>query len=137
MLFGAVNCGCMADALDVPDAGFVATLYVMFGWWADVVAESQAGDHTPVVRIGLRYGFIMFIMSEVMFFVAWFWSFFKHAMYPMAAERGRGWYLAARRDRNIRSVAPATDQHADPAVLGCGGHMGASCAWCMKTTAKT
>jgi len=35
------------------------------------------------VRIGLRYGVIMFIMSEVMFFAAWFWSFFKHAMYPM------------------------------------------------------
>ncbi|MEL6838011.1 MAG: cytochrome c oxidase subunit 3 [Pseudomonadota bacterium] len=63
--------------------GFVAVLYVMFAWWADVVAESNVGDHTPVVRIGLRYGFIMFIMSEVMFFAAWFWSFFKHAMYPM------------------------------------------------------
>ncbi|MEM8631993.1 MAG: cytochrome c oxidase subunit 3 [Pseudomonadota bacterium] len=63
--------------------GLVAVLYTMFAWWTEVVAESQAGDHTPVVRIGLRYGFIMFIMSEVMFFAAWFWSFFKHAMYPM------------------------------------------------------
>ena len=63
--------------------GLAAVLYVMFAWWADVVAESNVGDHTPVVRIGLRYGFIMFIMSEVMFFAAWFWSFFKHAIYPM------------------------------------------------------
>ena len=63
--------------------GFVGVLYVMFGWWADVIKESQVGDHTPVVRLGLRYGFIMFIMSEVMFFAAWFWSFFKHALYPM------------------------------------------------------
>ena len=63
--------------------GFVGVLYVMFGWWADTVKENQAGDHTPVVLIGLRYGFILFIMSEVMFFAAWFWSFFKHAMYPM------------------------------------------------------
>ena len=63
--------------------GFVGVLYVMFAWWSEVVQESRAGDHTPVVRIGLRYGFIMFIMSEVMFFAAWFWSFFKHAMYPM------------------------------------------------------
>ncbi len=63
--------------------GFVATLYVMFGWWRDVVLESRIGDHTAVVRIGLRYGFILFIMSEVMFFAAWFWSFFKHAIYPM------------------------------------------------------
>ncbi|MCL4169214.1 UNVERIFIED_CONTAM: hypothetical protein GTU68_024264, partial [Idotea baltica] len=63
--------------------GFTAVLYTMFAWWSEMVEEGQQGDHTPVVRIGLRYGFIFFIMSEVMFFVAWFWSFFKHAMYPM------------------------------------------------------
>jgi cytochrome c oxidase subunit 3 len=63
--------------------GFVGVLYTMFAWWSDVIRESQQGDHTPVVRIGLRYGFILFIMSEVMFFAAWFWSFFKHALYPM------------------------------------------------------
>ena len=68
--------------------GFVAVLYTMFGWWADVVAESRQGDHTPVVRIGLRYGFVLFIMSEVMFFAAWFWSFFKHAIYPMSEYVG-------------------------------------------------
>jgi len=63
--------------------GLAMVLYVMFAWWSEVVHEAIVGDHTPVVRIGLRYGFIMFIMSEVMFFAAWFWSFFKHAMYPM------------------------------------------------------
>ena len=63
--------------------GFVGVLYTMFAWWTDVIKESGVGDHTPVVRLGLRYGFILFIMSEVMFFAAWFWSFFKHAMYPM------------------------------------------------------
>ncbi len=66
--------------------GLVLVLASMFMWWAAVVAESHAGDHTPVVTIGLRYGVILFIMSEVMFFVAWFWSFFKHAMYPMGPE---------------------------------------------------
>jgi cytochrome c oxidase subunit 3 len=66
--------------------GLVAVLYVMFGWWAEVIAESKAGDHTPVVQIGLRYGFILFIMSEVMFFSAWFWTFFKHALYPMGPQ---------------------------------------------------
>ena len=64
--------------------GFVGVCYVMFAWWAEVVKESNIGDHTPVVSIGLRYGVIMFIASEVMFFSAWFWSFFKHAIYPMA-----------------------------------------------------
>ncbi|MBM7066923.1 cytochrome c oxidase subunit 3 [Actibacterium sp. 188UL27-1] len=63
--------------------GLALVLYVMYGWWAETVVENRVGDHTPVVLIGLRYGFILFIMSEVMFFAAWFWSFFKHALYPM------------------------------------------------------
>ena len=50
--------------------GFVGVLYVMYAWWSDVIVESHSGDHTPVVSIGLRYGFILFIISEVMFFVA-------------------------------------------------------------------
>ncbi len=66
--------------------GLVGVLYVMFGWWADVVNEGETGEHTPVVRIGLQYGFILFIMSEVMFFVAWFWAFIKNALYPMGPD---------------------------------------------------
>ena len=66
--------------------GLVGVCYVMFGWWAETVKENFAGDHTPVVKIGLRYGVVMFIMSEVMFFSAWFWTFFKHALYPMGPE---------------------------------------------------
>ena len=62
--------------------GLVMVLYVMYAWWAQVIVEANEGDHTPVVMIGLRYGVIMFIMSEVMFFLAWFWNFFKHALYP-------------------------------------------------------
>ena len=82
MLFGAVN-WMHGGTPWLFAMSFVTVLYIMFGWWADVVSESNSGDHTPVVRIGLRYGFIMFIMSEVMFFAAWFWAFFKHAIYPM------------------------------------------------------
>jgi cytochrome c oxidase subunit 3 len=63
--------------------GAVAVMYVMYGWWSEVIAEAHGGDHTPVVVLGLRYGFIFFITSEVMFFSAWFWTFFKHALYPM------------------------------------------------------
>ena len=61
--------------------GVVGILYTMFGWWSDVVKESREGDHTPVVSIGLRYGMILFIASEVMFFVAWFWMFFEMALF--------------------------------------------------------
>jgi cytochrome c oxidase subunit 3 len=61
--------------------GFAGVLYTMFGWWSDVVREANHGDHTPVVSIGLRYGMILFIVSEVMFFVAWFWIFFEMALF--------------------------------------------------------
>ena len=65
--------------------GLLLVIYCMYGWWSDVITESHIGDHTPVVKIALKYGVIMFIVSEVMFFSAWFWSFFKHALYPMEA----------------------------------------------------
>ncbi len=122
MLFGAVLW--MANGMPwMFLIGFVGVLYCMFGWWSDVVEESNAGDHTPVVRIGLRYGFIMFIMSEVMFFAAWFWSFFKHAMYPMNEYVGLD--LRAAGVLSSRSAAPAADQHADPALVGLCGDLGA------------
>ena len=84
MLFGAVL-WMHGSAPWMFGVGLLIVLYVMYGWWGETVKENAAGDHTPVVRIGLRYGFILFIMSEVMFFAAWFWTFFKHAMYPMTA----------------------------------------------------
>jgi len=66
--------------------GFVWVLYVMASWWADVVREAQhEGHHTPVVQLHLRYGMVMFIASEVMFFVAWFWAYFNAAFYPTEA----------------------------------------------------
>jgi cytochrome c oxidase subunit III len=63
--------------------GFLATLATMALWWRDVIREARTpGIHTPVVRIGLRYGMALFIASEVMFFVAFFWAYFHYALYP-------------------------------------------------------
>ena len=61
--------------------GVAGLLFTMGAWWTDVVKEANEGDHTPVVSIGLRYGMILFIASEVMFFVAWFWMFFEMALF--------------------------------------------------------
>ena len=46
----------------------------------------MSGDHTPVVQLHLRYGMILFIASEVMFFLAWFWAFFDASLFPSAVE---------------------------------------------------
>jgi cytochrome c oxidase subunit 3 len=64
--------------------GFAGVLFTMAGWWRDVVKESvEQGAHTPVVKLHLRYGMLLFIASEVMFFVAWFWAYFNAALFPV------------------------------------------------------
>lgn len=73
--------------------GFAMVLWVMFGWWREVIKEGRTGDHTPVVQIGLRYGMILFIASEIMFFVAWFWSFFEFSIFS-EARVGSTWDAA-------------------------------------------
>jgi len=67
-------------------SGLIAVLFVMFSWWVDVIREAHAGDHTPIVQLHLRYGMILFIASEVMFFVAWFWAYFNAALFPAAVD---------------------------------------------------
>ncbi len=67
-------------------ASLIGVLYVMFAWWADVVREAEhEGHHTRVVQMHHRYGMILFIASEVMFFVAWFWAFFDASFYANEA----------------------------------------------------
>ena len=71
--FGAVIMG----------VGFIAILMTMAFWWMDVIKEAEhQGHHTPIVQIGMRYGMILFIASEVMFFLAFFWAFFDASLYP-------------------------------------------------------
>lgn len=64
-------------------AGLLGVLYTMLVWWRDITDEAEnKGYHTPVVQLHMRYGMILFIASEVMFFVAWFWAFFGAALFP-------------------------------------------------------
>jgi len=65
--------------------GVLGVLYTMFMWWRDVVFEAHRGDHTRIVQLHLRYGMILFLASEVMFFVAWFWAFFDASLYSNEA----------------------------------------------------
>ena len=67
--------------------GLILVLYVMFAWWSDTIREAHEGHHTKVVSIHLRYGMIMFIASEVMFFAAWFWAFFDASLFPNEAAQ--------------------------------------------------
>ncbi len=67
-------------------AGLALVAITMFGWWGKVIQEAHAGDHTPIVQLHLRYGMILFIASEVMFFVGWFWAWFDFSLFPSTVE---------------------------------------------------
>ena len=71
--------------------GALITFYTMFMWFRDVISEGEhQGHHTPVVQLGLRYGMTLFIASEVMFFVAWFWAYFNASLFP-TEQIGSAW----------------------------------------------
>merc|ERR1712238_130869 len=64
--------------------GFITILYVMYTWWRDIVREATLEEqHTFAVQRGLRLGMILFIVSEIMFFFAFFWAFFHSSLSPV------------------------------------------------------
>lgn len=66
--------------------GFAAVLCVMWLWWRDVIKEAVVEKaHSAITKIGFRYGMALFISSEVMFFVAFFWAFFTASLFPAEA----------------------------------------------------
>ena len=92
--------------------GVIGMLYTMIGWWRDVIREAEfEGDHTRVVQISHRYGMILFIASEVMFFVAWFWAYFNTALFPgdmRTSSRAPPSSAACGRRRASRPSIPGT-----------------------------
>ena len=80
----ASSCSCTESSFGpgLLAIGVAGILFTMAGWWRDVVSEAQGGYHNIIVRHGLTIGMILFIASEVMFFVAWFWAFFWNALNP-------------------------------------------------------
>lgn len=64
--------------------GLFIILFVMWAWWRDIVREATYEEHhTFVVQRGLRLGMLLFIVSEIMFFFAFFWAFFHSSLAPV------------------------------------------------------
>ena len=66
-----------------------AVIATMFLWWRDIIHEAFVEKaHSKPAKIGLHYGMALFISSEVMFFVAFFWAYFSAALFPPAILGG-------------------------------------------------
>nr|UPL65369.1 cytochrome c oxidase subunit III [Nithecus jacobaeae] len=71
--------------------GMMINLLTMYQWWRDIVRESTyQGKHTMKVVKSLKLGMILFIVSEVFFFISFFWSFFHSSLAP-TIEIGMMW----------------------------------------------
>nr|QUB07181.1 cytochrome c oxidase subunit 3 [Spilopyra sumptuosa] len=69
----------------------MTTLLIMYQWWRDITREgTYLGLHTYSVTMGLRWGMILFIISEIFFFISFFWSFFHNSLSP-SIELGMIW----------------------------------------------
>ena len=57
-------------------------LLVFIQWNRDIIREGLGGYHTNRVARGLMIGFILFLISEVMLFVSFFWAYFHSSLSP-------------------------------------------------------
>lgn len=70
---------------------FLSVVLTMIQWWRDIIREgTYQGLHTKIVTKGLRWGIILFIVSEILFFFSFFWAFFHRRLAPVI-EIGRTW----------------------------------------------
>ncbi|BAV58165.1 cytochrome c oxidase subunit 3 (mitochondrion) [Ramazzottius varieornatus] len=82
MLIGTVNWMCTKSPT-MMNMGLLLTIFNTSQWWRDVSRESSyQGYHSNLVMNGLRWGMILFITSEILFFFSFFWSFFHSSLAP-------------------------------------------------------
>nr|UGS80508.1 cytochrome c oxidase subunit III [Polypsocus corruptus] len=71
--------------------GLMTLILTMIQWWRDIIRESTfQGHHSFKVSKGMRWGMILFITSEVFFFISFFWAFFHSSLAPNI-ELGLNW----------------------------------------------
>lgn len=77
--------------LNVFILGYLIIILSIYQWWRDIYRESTfQGKHTILVLKGLRWGIILFIISEIFFFISFFWAFFHSRLSPNI-EIGSNW----------------------------------------------
>jgi len=97
-------------------AGLAVLVYMMFGWFGEVIAESEGGLYNKQVDTSFRMGMIWFIFSEVMFFAVFFGTLFYARMFsvPWLGGEGSGYATGALLWQGYEGVWPTNG----PANIG-------------------
>nr|UNA68608.1 cytochrome c oxidase subunit III [Leptocorisa chinensis] len=96
--------------------GVTILLLTMFQWWRDIVREGTfQGMHTIKVTEGLKIGMVLFIISEVFFFISFFWGFFHSSLAP-TIELGMTWP-----PKGIKTFNPMEIPLLNTMILLCSG----------------
>lgn len=77
-----VEFGSFITRSDLIHTAFVGLYLVAMFWFVAIIKESSQGYHTTKVQKGLRMGMLLFILSEIMLFFAFFWAFFHFSLVP-------------------------------------------------------
>lgn len=86
-----IVCWFQLGNMTVINLGLLSLLITAFQWWRDISGEgSFQGRHSGVVELGLRWGMLLFIVSEVFFFLSFFWCYFHMRLSP-SIDVGRRW----------------------------------------------
>ncbi len=79
-----------ANGMTIMNVGLIVLLVMIWGWFSDVISESVAGKYSPQVDVSFRWGMIWFIVSEVMFFAAFFGALFYARQFSVPWLGGDG-----------------------------------------------
>ncbi|MDX2425867.1 MAG: cytochrome c oxidase subunit 3 [Cycloclasticus sp.] len=85
---GQLNGSSMATNIMI--VGFLILVYMMFGWFGEVINESEAGSYNKLEDASFRMGMIWFIFSEVMFFAAFFGALYYIRVFSVPWLGGEG-----------------------------------------------
>ena len=71
-------------------AGALILVFMLFGWFGEVIRESETGMYNAQVDTSFRMGMMWFIFSEVMFFAVFFGALFYARMFSIPWLGGEG-----------------------------------------------